>query len=84
MAKTDHDPKAPCLHDFVRQVVTQYLQDMGNTPPEDLHDFIMTRVERPLITAVLEHTQGNQSRAAKILGITRSTLRARVRRYDLT
>ena len=81
MAKPKHD--APCLHDYVHQVVTQYLDDMGNTPPEDLHRFILERVEKPMIAAVLDHTEGNQSRAATILGITRSTLRTRIRRYKL-
>lgn len=84
MAEPIHDPQAPCLHDFVHRVVTQYLHDMGTTPPQDLHQFIMARVEKPLINAVLEHTDGNQSRAAAILGITRSTLRARIRRYELS
>lgn len=71
------------LGDVVDQVVEQYLKDMGNTPPKNLHEFIMTEVERPLIKCVLNHTEGNQSRAAAILGITRSTLRNRVRRFKL-
>lgn len=84
-----HMPKKPkpaagtCLGDVVHQVVEQYLDDMGNTPPKNLHEFIMTEVERPLIKCVLNHTAGNQSRAAAILGITRSTLRSRVRRFKL-
>ena len=56
---------------------------MGNTPPEDLHQRILSEVERPLIETVLAHTSGNQSRAAEILGMTRSTLRNRIRRYGL-
>ena len=38
---------------------------------------------RHLIEEVLRHTGGNQSRAAKILGMTRNTLRERIRRYGL-
>ena len=72
-----------CLREFVSESVAQYLHDMGNTPPDDLHQRIMTEVEAPLIATVLEHTGGNQSRAAEILGMTRSTLRNRVRRYGL-
>ncbi|MDT8450288.1 MAG: helix-turn-helix domain-containing protein [Wenzhouxiangellaceae bacterium] len=56
---------------------------MGNTPPDNLHERIIREVERPLIETVLRHTGGNQSRAATILGMTRSTLRNRVRRYGL-
>lgn len=72
-----------CLNEFVRCVVKQYLDDMGNTAPDNLHQIIMNEVEAPLIETVLRHTDGNQSRAADILGITRTTLRSRVKRYQL-
>lgn len=72
-----------CLHEFVRGVSRQYLDDMGDTPPDNLHGVIMSEAERALVETVLEHTGGNQSRAAGILGITRTTLRSRIRRYGL-
>ena len=72
-----------CLHEFVSCVSRQYLDDMGDTPPDNLHGVIMNEAERALIETVLEHTGGNQSRAADILGITRTTLRGRIRRYGL-
>jgi len=75
--------QGPCLHEFVCCVVRQYLDDMGDTPPDNLHGLIMGEAERALVETVLEHTGGNQSRAAGILGITRTTLRNRIRRYDL-
>ncbi|MEN1727200.1 MAG: helix-turn-helix domain-containing protein [Pseudomonadota bacterium] len=71
------------LNDLVGKVVKQYLEDMGSTPPDNLHEFIIREVERPLIQTVLNHVDGNQSRAAKILGITRATLRNRIQRYGL-
>lgn len=74
---------AKALRECVTIVVTQFLDDMGSTPPKDLHERIMSEAERPLIEAVLKHTDGNQSRAAEILGMTRATLRKRIRRYAL-
>ena len=35
------------------------------------------------IALALRHTRGNRSRAAKLLGISRSTLIAKIRRYEL-
>lgn len=83
MANRKTEQTAPCLRQYVRDVVRQYLKDMGSTPPDNLHQIIITEVEKPLIETVLEETAGNQSRAAEILGITRSTLRSRIRRYGL-
>lgn len=71
------------LHEFVRGVVQQYLDDMADTPPDNLHGVVLCETERALVETVLKHTRGNQSRAAEILGITRTTLRNRIRRYGL-
>ena len=72
-----------CLHQFVSQVTRQYLDDMGSTPPDNLHAVITGEVEKALISTVLDHTGNNQSRAAEILGMTRTTLRSRIRRFEL-
>ena len=45
---------------------------------------IMMAVERELITRALTETNGNQVRAAKILGITRATLRKRIEKFGIT
>ncbi|MFW6341058.1 MAG: helix-turn-helix domain-containing protein, partial [Wenzhouxiangella sp.] len=73
----------PCLHEFVRATVNQYLNDMGATPPDNLYEVLISEVERPLIEEVLRRTGGNQSRSAEILGITRATLRNRIQRYRI-
>lgn len=44
----------------------------------EIYHTILERVERPLIEAVLEHTDGNQIRAAAMLGINRNTLRKKI------
>jgi DNA-binding protein Fis len=40
-------------------------------------------VERDLIEQALERTEGNKSAAARLLGLTRDTLRYRLERYGL-
>jgi two-component system nitrogen regulation response regulator GlnG len=51
---------------------------------EDLHDVTVRHVERILLTRVLQHTGGNQLRAAKLLGITRGSLRNKLRDLGIT
>ncbi len=45
---------------------------------EDIYRKVLERVERPLLETVLERTEGNQIRAAAMLGINRNTLRKKI------
>lgn len=71
------------LREEVRKKINQFLLDMGNTEPEHVYRKLLAEVEPPLIEEVLKFTGGNQSRAARILGMTRNTLRTRIRRYNI-
>ena len=50
---------------------------------EGLHAASIAVMERYLIARVLERTAGNQSQAAKILGITRGSLRNKLRQHHI-
>ena len=56
-----------------------FVEDLLQTGTTDLHDQVLRRVECLLLTRVLQQTQGNQLQAAKILGITRGSLRTKLR-----
>jgi len=71
------------LRQNVQEAIRRYLEDMGQSQPACLYQTLLAQVEPPLIEEVLLYTHGNQSRAAKILGITRNTLRAKLHRYDI-
>jgi DNA-binding NtrC family response regulator len=49
-----------------------------SAPPEPLE-----AVERRQIAAMLQYTSGNRRKAAQLLGLARSTLLAKIRRYEL-
>ena len=53
-------------------------------PATGLHNRIIREVERPLITQSLEATNGNQLRAAELLGMNRNTLRKKIRELDIS
>ncbi len=48
-----------------------------------LLDEAMTEFEKKFIRRVLEHSRGNQCRAAKTLGIHRNTLSRKISQYHL-
>lgn len=71
------------LRQHVQKTISRYLQDMGNTAPENLYQMLLAEIEPPLIEEILKCTGGNQSRAADMLGITRNTLRTKMQRYSI-
>ncbi|QDH17321.1 helix-turn-helix domain-containing protein [Swingsia samuiensis] len=56
----------------------EYVERILETESEDLHTHFIEKVERPLITAVLKYTSGNQLKASSILGLNRNTLRKKI------
>ena len=78
----DSDQAIP-LRQHVKSTINRYLQDMGNTAPENLYQLLLAEIEPPLLEETLKWTGGNQSRAAAVLGITRNTLRTKMRRYSI-
>ena len=48
-----------------------------------LYKSILEAVEKPLIEDVLERTEGNQLKAAKILGINRNTIRTKIKKLSI-
>lgn len=71
------------LRQNVQHAIRRYLEDMGNCKTESLYQTLLAQVEPPLLEEVLRYTQGNQSQTARILGITRNTLRTKLNRYDI-
>jgi len=48
-----------------------------------LYKAVLEEVEKPLIEYMLERTEGNQLKAAKILGINRNTIRTKIKRLNI-
>jgi Fis family transcriptional regulator len=55
--------------------VTAYLETLEGYPSSGLYDLVRREVEVPLFRVVLAYTRGNLSQAAKLLGLSRATLR---------
>ena len=71
------------LRQHVKNTISRYLQDMGNTRPENLYQMLLAEIEPPLIEEILKRTGGNQTQAAGMLGMTRNTLRSKMQRYSI-
>lgn len=71
------------LREAVRDALALYFDQLDGTAPNDLHQLVMQQVEQPLLEVVMNHTCGNQSKAATLLGISRSTLRKKLAMYEI-
>jgi len=71
------------LYYAVKHSIRRYLYELDGTQPHDMYDLVLRQVEQPLLEAILEHTKGNQSKAAEYLGLNRGTLRKKLRTYNL-
>lgn len=71
------------LRECVRQAVDSYIQKMDGHPTDGLHKLLISEVEKPLLETVMKHTGSNQVRAAQLLGINRTTLRSKLKKYDI-
>jgi Fis family transcriptional regulator len=69
---------------YVRKAVNEYFKDLdGEEPSCAMFNMVMNCVEKPLIETVLIHAEGNQTRAAELLGINRNTLRKKIQEHGI-
>ncbi|CAM5295836.1 helix-turn-helix domain-containing protein [Eoetvoesiella caeni] len=71
------------LEQSVRDNLERYFDDLGESQPHDILAMVVQCVERPVLEVALQKSHGNQSRAAEILGITRSTLRKKLQAHNI-
>jgi DNA-binding protein Fis len=75
----------PCGADSLNERI----RNRGNGQPTTLSQrtlfapMSLQEMEKRLISCVLEHTEGNRTRAAEILGISREGLRTKLQRLEI-
>ena len=51
--------------------------------PIDVYQLVLNEVEPPLLDSVMRFSNDNQSKASRILGINRTTLRTKLKKYNI-
>jgi len=67
----------------VQSALELYLEDLNGTKVNDLYHVVLEEVEPAILDVVMTHVEGNQSHAAELLGISRGTLRKKLKTYEL-
>ena len=79
----DQSKSKRLLREFVRQEVQEYFKKIDGYPIDKVYKLVIGEVEKPLIEETIKYCKGNQSKAAELLGISRGTLRKKMRQYDI-
>lgn len=66
------------FNQVVSKHINRHIKQLHGEDPVGLYNFIIGEVEKPLFTIIMEYCNQNQSKAAKCLGISRSTLRKKL------
>ena len=70
------------LRDAVNQCLVTYFDQMGGEMPTGLYEMVISEVERPLLSHVMQQSQNIQCKAAQMLGLNRGTLRTKLNHYQ--
>ncbi len=71
------------LPDNIDTLLDQFFNDLDGDQPSAIYEMVINTVEKPLLLYIMNKTEGNQSKAAKMLGLNRNTLRKKLKLYNL-
>jgi Fis family transcriptional regulator len=63
----------------VAESLHHYFNYLDGAIPVNLYDLILAEMEIPLLKIVLAKCKGNESKTAKLLGVSRGTLRKKIK-----
>ena len=80
---TTEQTGAITLRQAVKDTLRNYFTNIGNEQPVDFYSILLEEIERPLLETLINLTHYNQVKMAKILGISRGTLRKKLKQYGM-
>ncbi|MDD5274803.1 MAG: helix-turn-helix domain-containing protein [Methylovulum sp.] len=69
---------------YVKQSMEIYFSQLSDHDAVNLHALVISEVEKPLLEVALAHSGYNQTKTAKVLGLSRSTLRKKLELYGIS
>ncbi|QCI17792.1 DNA-binding transcriptional regulator Fis [Buchnera aphidicola (Acyrthosiphon lactucae)] len=78
----DKNKKKP-LRELIKKSLKYYLLNLNGKHVNNLYELVLSELEQPLLDTIMQYTRGNQTRAALMMGINRSTLRKKLKKYNM-
>ena len=80
----DHNNKTSILFkEFVRNAMKEYFNKIDGYPIDNVYNLVIGEVEKPLIEETIKYCNGNQTKASQLLGLSRGTLRKKMKQYNI-
>lgn len=79
----NHTQPKSAFYTHVEGAVQEYLHNLNGDKVTNMYEVFLHEMEKPLIISLLKHTNHNQSKTAKMLGLNRGTLRAKMKIHGL-
>lgn len=83
MRKTAQVNPATEIGKTVEKSLDEYFRKLDGEPPHDIYDMVIGHVERTVIASIMVRANGNQTQAADMLGLNRTTLRSKLVKYGI-
>ena len=83
MIKTNRINGHNAIAEAVDKSLDEYFVKLDGESPDDVYRMVIDNVEKALFTNVMRRTEGNQTQAADMLGINRTTLRSKLKTHRL-
>lgn len=83
-AAEGHGEADSILSGHVRSALVDYFARLDGHGATNVYALVLSEVEQPLLRTVLEYCGHNQTQAAQILGLSRSTLRKKMTQYGIS
>ena len=71
------------IAEAVEKSLNEYFFHLDGEPADDIYRMVIDNVEKTLFKNVMERAEGNQTQAADMLGINRTTLRNKLKAHRL-
>lgn len=71
------------LNEIVKETLHNYFSNVGEEKLVDFYAILLEEIEKPLLEVLINHTHYNQVKMAQILGISRGTLRKKLKQYGM-
>ena len=81
--KKDIYKSTKIVSESIRIALEDYFENLEGYAPDNLYALVLQEVEKPIFEVTLGHCSGNQSKAAKFLGMSRGTLRKKMKLYEI-